>query len=284
MTGKPLWVFYGHHKCATMWINRILSSACARLGLTFRAVYDEDGFDRDLPSFIKANNIDFLSYGNADKAYLENLGEHRGLHIIRDPRDIVVSAYFSHLKSHVTEKWPSLIEYREKLKTASKDDGLAMEIENRATEFHHLLNWDYSQDHILEIRFEECVRHSYDQFLKVFDHLRLLDDSDYGWLARARTMGLDVFDYISRNPTSAVARRLKRGRLPGAELLAIVWRNRFQAQASGRRPGEEDTASHYRKGEPGDWVNHFTEEHKRLFKNLYPDLLLQLGYEASDDW
>lgn len=40
----------------------------------------------------------------------------------------------------------------------------------------------------------------------------------------------------------------------------------------------------FRKGIIGDWRNHFTAEHKRVFKELAGDLLIDLGYEQNDDW
>ncbi|MDH3267127.1 MAG: hypothetical protein OEM25_09190, partial [Gammaproteobacteria bacterium] len=127
-----------------MWLNRILSSVCNKLALRFEAVYDEEGFGRDLRKYVTGQRIDFLSYGNADFSFVESLGQHRAFHVIRDPRDIVVSAYFSHMRSHSTEEWPELVQYRNKLNSVSKDEGLALEIENRAREFRHLSTWDYT--------------------------------------------------------------------------------------------------------------------------------------------
>lgn len=40
----------------------------------------------------------------------------------------------------------------------------------------------------------------------------------------------------------------------------------------------------FRSGKTGGWKEHFTEEHKRLFKDVTGDLLIRLGYEESDDW
>jgi hypothetical protein len=40
----------------------------------------------------------------------------------------------------------------------------------------------------------------------------------------------------------------------------------------------------FRSGKTGGWKEHFTEEHKRLFKDVTGDLLVRLGYEESDDW
>lgn len=53
---------------------------------------------------------------------------------------------------------------------------------------------------------------------------------------------------------------------------------------TGRERGQEDPHSFYRKGMPGDWVNHLTPEEKRQFKELAGDMLVRLGYEKDLDW
>ena len=40
----------------------------------------------------------------------------------------------------------------------------------------------------------------------------------------------------------------------------------------------------FRSGKTGGWKQHFTEEHKALFKDVAGDLLVRLGYEKSYDW
>lgn len=40
----------------------------------------------------------------------------------------------------------------------------------------------------------------------------------------------------------------------------------------------------FRKGHIGDWRNHFTEEHKQIFKEVHGDTLIKLGYEKDYDW
>lgn len=47
------------------------------------------------------------------------------------------------------------------------------------------------------------------------------------------------------------------------------------------RPGQSRT---FRSGKVGTWREYFTEEHKRLFKDVAGDLLVRLGYEKSNDW
>ncbi|MBE9525101.1 MAG: sulfotransferase domain-containing protein [Chloroflexi bacterium] len=40
----------------------------------------------------------------------------------------------------------------------------------------------------------------------------------------------------------------------------------------------------FRKGQPGNWREHFTDANKNKFKELAGDLLIRLGYEQSNDW
>ncbi len=40
----------------------------------------------------------------------------------------------------------------------------------------------------------------------------------------------------------------------------------------------------FRKGKPGNWQEHFTEQNKALFKEMAGDLLIRLGYETHLDW
>lgn len=40
----------------------------------------------------------------------------------------------------------------------------------------------------------------------------------------------------------------------------------------------------FRSGKTGGWKQYFTEEHKKLFKDVAGDLLVRLGYEKNNNW
>jgi len=40
----------------------------------------------------------------------------------------------------------------------------------------------------------------------------------------------------------------------------------------------------FRSGKTGGWTEYFTDKHKKLFKDVAGDLLVQLGYEKTNDW
>ncbi|MCA9189262.1 MAG: sulfotransferase domain-containing protein [Pirellulaceae bacterium] len=62
-----------------------------------------------------------------------------------------------------------------------------------------------------------------------------------------------------------------------------VQRFAFQQQ-SGRATGEEDRKSYLRKGQAGDWVNHFSPEAAKAFAQHCGDMLIAAGYEQNDGW
>ncbi len=40
----------------------------------------------------------------------------------------------------------------------------------------------------------------------------------------------------------------------------------------------------FRSGKTGEWKKYFTDEHKRIFKEVAGDLLIRLGYEEDNNW
>ena len=64
----------------------------------------------------------------------------------------------------------------------------------------------------------------------------------------------------------------------------ILKRNSFGKLSGGRREGEEDTSSFFRKGIIGDWKNHFDEGNVEVFKQYGGDSLILAQYEDSYDW
>jgi hypothetical protein len=40
----------------------------------------------------------------------------------------------------------------------------------------------------------------------------------------------------------------------------------------------------FRSGKTGEWKKHFTEAHKKIFKEVAGELLVKLGYEENNDW
>jgi hypothetical protein len=72
--------------------------------------------------------------------------------------------------------------------------------------------------------------------------------------------------------------------IEGEWLNCLMERHAYQKYSGGRKPGEENVKSHYRKGVHGDWRSHFTPKVTARFKKLYSDILILGGYEAGESW
>ncbi len=286
MAQPTLYAAFGHHKCATMWVHSIFMRAALDLGLKTGEVFLPPDFGEDLRGWVDQTQPDILLLGNAHWRDVEklDLGLLRGIHYVRDPRDIVVSAYFSHRNSHTTDAWPELIPYREKLQKVSKEEGLFLELEFRAEQFEEMRSWSRLPEsaQIVELRMEDLTADPFRGVSDIFEFLGLLDTEYY-------TPGKRVSFVVSK-----LVRRLEHllrvplpfrfRQLPAERLLGIVWEHEFKRISGGRRRGQEDEGSHWRKGVHGDWANHLTAAHVELFKQRYNDLLLQYGYETDPDW
>ena len=287
---KQLLVYFGRHKCASIWIAGIISEVCHVLRQNNGYVNGVSDayldFNKDPNKYVKENKIDFLSYNNANNNIVTRSDDFKGFHVVRDPRDICVSAYFSHLYSHPTDRWSELERHRNELKKLSKAEGLLLDMKFTSFVFEQLYNWDYSNHNIFNIKMESLIRNPYEKFMEIFLFLGILDERPF-------TRKRQVSFYIEQILFYIVQRLHYRGLIPFRhsmrkihveKLLFIIYNNRFSKKAEGRNVGGEDIKSHYRKGVPGDWINHFLEEHIKYFKTNYNELLIKMGYESKDDW
>jgi hypothetical protein len=53
---------------------------------------------------------------------------------------------------------------------------------------------------------------------------------------------------------------------------------------TGRKAGQEARDEFLRKGQSGDWINHFTREAAEIFNRYAGDSLIDLGYERDQSW
>jgi hypothetical protein len=289
----PLRVFFGHHKCATGWTVGIFREIALHLGRTFQVINRTRDFEDagSLGELVAGDRVEVLAYSNADLEHARSLPPYRGFHVVRDPRDVLVSAYFSHRKTHGTAAWPELAAHRERLRALSKHDGLLAEMEFTAPFFEHMNRWDYGQDTVLELRMEDITADPVPHFVRIAHFLGLVDTNPAeGVQAAARRL------VMQSNRWNHRGRRFMPGRLPmfpvpktpldtlpEETIIDIVEKRTFE-RLTGRKKGQENRNTHLRKGVPGDWVNHFEPEHIRAFKDRYNDLLLKLGYVHTPDW
>jgi hypothetical protein len=224
----------------THWFNGIFSALATELQLKYQ--YCEQ---KDLES-----DTDLYLDDHSEVNY-SLLGPHVASHMIRDPRDIIVSGYFYHL--WCTEAWCTTPRrqyagksYQQVLKELPQNHGLMFELEHAGATIKPMHSWNYGNPSVIEIRYEDLIANEDSGFARIFSH--------YGFTERKHEIA-----------------------------MAVVKQCSFSS-VSGRSLGEENRASHMRKGLPGDWRHHFTAEHKARFKELFPGTLAKLEYEADDSW
>ena len=290
-TDMPLTVFYGHHKCATGWITGIFREMSFHLGRHHDIVHLPRHFapHDSIADKVLAECIDVLIYTNADIYEARQLPSSRGFHVVRDPRDVLVSAYFSHKHSHPSEKWPELEPHRKLLQTLSLEEGLAAEMVFSRDVFKAMDAWDYTQPHVLEIHMEDLTANPDTGFRQIAQFLGWLDPKasySTGYHALLRMNRLHYRGHArvpGRWPLLPIPRR-RLPTLPIDTLQHILDAHRFDRLTGGRAKGEENVHSHYRKGTPGDWRNHFTPALAARFKEEWGTLLVHLGYESDLSW
>lgn len=167
--------------------------------------------------------------------------------VLRDLRDTLISLYFSLKISHkiISE---NVAEGRDVLTHLDKEEGLLFLIRERLQASANIQrSWLRAcrEGDARLFRYEELIADEQAQFAQMIDYCQI--------------------DISPR------------------KLQAIVEKNSFSKQA-GRKPGQEDVSSHYRKGVAGDWRNHFTDRVCAEFKQKFGQLLVDTGYETSLDW
>lgn len=232
-------IYFGHHKCASSYIQWVVELAAKKFDYSF-VQYMQNEY------YIPSHQVITIRNSNEEYMHLVEETDFIGFHVIRDPRDIAVSGYFSHLYTHPIDQWADLVDHRALLASLPFTDGLIAELEYLYNVFNSIATWNYNRPNVLEIWYKELSDNEFNFFRKVFDYLNVpLNDDDL------REM-LDNYNYKSLS--------------------------------GGREKGDEDIHKHYRKGIEGDWKNYFEECHKDYFKATWGETLIQLGFEKDDNW
>jgi len=169
--------------------------------------------------------------------------------IFRDPRDVVVSHvfYVTGMESrHVHHAYyQSLPDFDVRLKVSILGrPDLDVEFPNIAERFAPYLGW-LDQPQVLTIHFEDLIQDRVQALNRIIDH------------------------FLARVPLQLLSPR-------GTPRQLIL-----DSLESAINPTKSPT---FRSGKTGEWKKHFTDEHKKIFKECAGNLLIRLGYETDNDW
>jgi hypothetical protein len=170
---------------------------------------------------------------------------YRAFFIMRDPRDIVVSSYFSLRSSHTP--MGDILRHRKILQDMPVKEGMIHVIG------HLKEKWLFAQ-------LRSWVSAPSAETFRLFRYEDLIGERQ-----------LDEMGELMRHCGIAI---------PPAELAALLDRHSFSRMRKDR--GDAGSVSHYRKGKAGDWRNHFDDDVYEAFVAATGDLVEICGYPTRD--
>jgi hypothetical protein len=243
-------------KTASQWVRNVVSATDIyrysgllpyayeiHEGRDYRALQDRT-FDRPFPlgRIITPLYINFESFARLPKP-----DEHRAFFVVRDPRDLIVSHYFSSRYSHIDN--PGVLDDRARLADLPEKEGIIVCLRFMAERgiFDALRSWAENSDA--------------DPRIKVFRFEDLVGAEQPRWM----TQLMEHCDI----------------RIPQEKLTAILSRLSFEKLSGGRKRGEEDKFHKYRSGTHGSWKKYFDEDVTQAFEQATGDLTRLLGYDQQ---
>ena len=232
-------------KTASRWLRRILldREVVRYSGLRHTEIPGlKGGYQQILPKRAIIGPI--YNIFPRDVAALQTTDPTFAFFVVRDPRDVIVSWYYSMKESHVSAgtNFEGVSRMRTDLNSLSKEEGLCYAIDRHKQKFEIYRAWMNMQSPCMHlVRFEDLTGpDAFSAFRELFD-------------------AMDI-------------------RMPDERLQKLLETYSFENMA-GRTKGQEVRSAHLRKGIAGDWENHFTEDVHEYFNHAAGDIVQHLGYQ-----
>jgi hypothetical protein len=188
--------------------------------------------------------------------------------IFRDPRDVVVSHvfYVTDMEArHVHhDYYQSLPDFDARLKVSilGRPDFRA-ERSRSVEQSQGAASFDYAQDDFAQDDFPD-IANRFAPYL--------------GWLNQPEVLTIHFEDLI-HDRAATLTRIMDHllNRIPLRSTRELI----LDSLETSINPKKSPT---FRSGKTGEWKKHFTDEHKKIFKDVAGDLLVRLGYEQNNDW
>lgn len=228
-----------HHKTGSALFVGILTNIAKEFNLKLQ-ICEQDKLDNDTDIWIQWHS--YVDFTKINVPYI-------GVHSIRDPRDVIISGYFYHMRC--SEEWVlkprkdlGNKSYQEYLQGLAFKEGVLFEMNNSAKRtINNIMNWDYGNPNIIEIRMEEIICDFEKTFENVFRFFGYSNNDLCRCMNIANNYNINLFseDKIKLN-------------------------------------------NHIHSRGVNKWKIYFNVDFKREFINLFGDVLIQLGYERDNNW
>jgi hypothetical protein len=229
-------------KTASQWVKALFSDP-----LVYRhsglLTYDPRYYHWSHPDLCPRGRIALSLFITRDRFDRINKPErHRAFYVLRDPRDLVVSSYFSNRDSH--SPMGDVPHLRQALRDKPRKEGLIFLIDDLAAKgrFASLKSWVEAPES---------------------DEVRIFRYEDLTGERQAEEVG-ELMRHCGIH-------------IPPDDMAELLSRYSFARMNDRQAAG---AVSHYRKGEPGDWRNHFDDDVQEAFARVTGDLVQRLGYPA----
>lgn len=264
-------VFFGHHKAGSSWLNAMFWNLFADKGIRYKVFEFFEKKDENWLSNVRENQIIGVGISNATASDVSKFeGFDQLLHVVRDPRDMVISAYYSHRDSHPL--FPGLAEERALLQKSDYAEGLKIVIDGIMSKtFKEMQDWPL---HLTKnLKFEDVK-------------------SDFSIISGEINKGSAMNSMTQKRSflSSLINQSMVRAGTgnPFAHKNDIVWseprlnfhlnrykRKREKEKKKALRSGE---TPHYRSGKSGQWQQGMPDEVQAHFSKRFPGLVEKYQY------
>lgn len=192
-----VFVFFGHHKCASRFFRmEVFQHIAESTGAGIRAYEIKDPpFHYSRMDELDLVNVDFKGLGkdgrdvvlfaNASQRGLNkikrNAKDWKGLRIIRDPRQVLISNYFHHKGDHPDESplgwiWDQLVKDKPILRELPEEDGILHELDNISKQvIEDQIMAPFDDERVMTIRLEDFSKDPGGHLLQISEFLKVPD-------------------------------------------------------------------------------------------------------------
>jgi hypothetical protein len=157
-----------HWKAGSQWVSSVLKFAVGQ-----RLIHPHAGEAGPLGGAFEEGKIYSPVYASRAqfRAVVPDDPAHRVFAVVRDPRDTLISWYFSLMYSHGSAE-PTVQESREELRAMNKTEGLALMIGKHLQEVARIQR-DWVTAGVRVFRYEELVANQQETFKQIFEYCQL---------------------------------------------------------------------------------------------------------------